>query len=172
MLLYVMRHGPAEDRAPSGRDFARPLTPEGRAVVGRMAQRILASRGTLRGRPWRVLASPFRRAAETAAIVASAASPPLEVESHEDLAADASVPSALVAKLVSGATDAILVGHQPIVETLVRDLLHPARLPLPAGFRTATVVSLELVATGWRLAEVFEAVRVGDPGTGSPAPAG
>ena len=33
MRLYVMRHGPAEDRAPTGRDFDRALTRAGREVV-------------------------------------------------------------------------------------------------------------------------------------------
>jgi phosphohistidine phosphatase len=171
MLLYVMRHGPAEDRAASGRDFDRALTPEGRATVVRVARRVHEARQVL-GRPWRLLASPFRRAAETAAIVASGASPPLQVETNEDLGADAGLPRGLVAELASAATDAFLVGHQPIVEALVRELLHPARFPLPAGFRTATVVSLEQVPSGWRLADVFEAIHDRESGGGSPNPSG
>ena len=45
MRLYVMRHGPAEDRAPTGRDFDRVLTTMSPARVGKSHQRALSSSG-------------------------------------------------------------------------------------------------------------------------------
>src|SRR5690242_11913115 len=141
MRLYVMRHGPAEDRAPSGRDFDRKLTQAGREVVERAARALDQARGAT---PLRVLASPFRRARETADVVAGhlAAGEP---ELHEALGADADVPHALVGELHGAGADALVIGHQPIVEELVRALIragHPARSPFPAGFRTATIAVL------------------------------
>jgi phosphohistidine phosphatase len=139
MRLYVMRHGPAEDRAPSGRDFDRALTRAGREVVARAARSLHEH-----PLPARVIASPYLRAHQTAEIVASTAS--LEIEVHEDLAADAGLPLALVRDLAAAESSALLVGHQPIVEELVRALVHPGRVPLPTGFRTAMIVALDQAA--------------------------
>jgi phosphohistidine phosphatase len=157
MLLYVMRHGPAEDRAPSGRDFDRALTPAGREVVTHSALALHEGRRPLGPRPLRVIGSPLRRARQTAEIVASFALGPPEVELHDDLAADAGVPHALVADLAAAGTDALLVGHQPIVQQLVGELLHPVVPSLPAGFRTALIVALARVAPDrWHPAAIID----------------
>ncbi|HYV57341.1 MAG TPA: phosphohistidine phosphatase SixA [Candidatus Nitrosopolaris sp.] len=66
MILYVIRHGIAEERAPAEEDGARRLTPRGR-------QRIRAAAAGLRALGVQfdvLLTSPLVRAAETAAIVA------------------------------------------------------------------------------------------------------
>ncbi len=66
-----------------------------------------------------MLASPLRRARETAESVAVELSVPariLEVELHDDLAADMGLPLDLVRELAAGSADALLVGHQPAVE--------------------------------------------------------
>jgi phosphohistidine phosphatase len=143
MRLHVMRHGPAEDRAPTGRDFDRALTRAGREVVSAAARAL--HQATLAS-PLRILSSPLRRARETAEIVATAlsahAAHPVEVELCDDLAADAELPLALVGAARAAGADALLVGHQPTVEELVRVLVHPARPSFPAGFRTATIVTL------------------------------
>src|SRR5512141_565765 len=124
MWLHVMRHGPAEDRSVTGRDFDRTLTREGRAVVERAAR---ALQGARPSRPCRVLSSPLRRARETADLVRAALDPAearwAPVEIHDDLAADAGVPLSLVETVASDGADALLVGHQPIVEELVRLLV-------------------------------------------------
>jgi phosphohistidine phosphatase len=154
MRLYVMRHGPAEDRAATGRDFDRALTRAGRDVVLQVGRALRSARD---GSPTalRVMSSPLRRARETAEIVAVELAFPAEsVELHDDLAADAGTPLRLVGELASSGADALLVGHQPTVEELVRRLLHPLPVPLPNGFRTATIVALERVGLGpdaaWR----------------------
>jgi phosphohistidine phosphatase len=149
MLLYVMRHGPAEDRAPTGRDFDRALTKAGRELVLRAARALCEARRPHAPRPWRLLTSPFRRALQTAEIVASVAAP-LAVEVNDDLAADAEVPLALVEELRLAGTDVILVGHQPNVEELARALVHPGRSPLRGSFGTATILTLETtLPSGW-----------------------
>jgi phosphohistidine phosphatase len=156
MRLYVMRHGPAEDRAPSGRDFDRRLTEAGREVVQRAARALDEAR---RATPLRVLASPFRRARETADVVAGHLATG-EPELHDGLGADADLPHALVGELLAAGADALVIGHQPIVEELVRALIssaQPARAPFPAGFRTATIAILEReVGSPWRLVAVID----------------
>ncbi len=143
MRLYVMRHGPADDHSPTGRDFDRALTPPGREIVAKVAR---ALQGALGGGPLRVLSSPLRRARETAEVVASvlASIPAVTgVEIHDDLAADAELPLGLVGALREAGSDALLVGHQPVVEELVRVLIHPSRPSFPGGFRTATIAALD-----------------------------
>jgi phosphohistidine phosphatase len=166
MRLYVMRHGPAEDRAPSGRDFDRALTQAGRSVVERAARALHAARGgapiAMGGgppyppaQPLRVLSSPFRRARETAELLATVIGAG-DPELHDDLAADADLPLALVRDVHATGGDAILIGHQPIVEELVRVLVHPARASLGNGFRTATIAALEHAAERWHLTSVID----------------
>src|SRR6478736_9710352 len=65
MRLYVMRHGPAVDDAPSGRDDDRELTASGRRRVRAVAQALLEA-GEL---PRVILSSPLVRALQTAEIV-------------------------------------------------------------------------------------------------------
>jgi phosphohistidine phosphatase len=162
MHLYVMRHGPAEDRAPTGRDADRALTPEGRDVVQRVALELQRLRG---GAPLpRLLASPLARARETGDLVASICGAP-ELELRDELSLDEGLPLALVDALARGSTDALLVGHQPNVEHLVRTLAgasgRGAANPLPAGFCPALVVTLrpELPSRAvgrWRVTQVLD----------------
>jgi phosphohistidine phosphatase len=164
MHLYVMRHGPAEDRAATGRDADRALTDEGRARVQRIALELHRSRG---GAPLpRVLASPLVRARQTSAIIATVCGAP-EPELRDELALDAALPLLLplAAELTLGGVDTLLVGHQPSIEQLVRALVAtasgPTRSLLPDGFCTAQIVALEPVLTPhaparWHLKQVFD----------------
>jgi phosphohistidine phosphatase len=152
VLLYVMRHGPAEDRAASGFDRDRALTPEGRRVVAHSARQLRA----LRTEPVaRILSSPLRRAIETAEIVRGELSPPPgPPELRDDLAADEPPAFDLVRELTAVGADAILVGHQPSAEVLVRHLCRGA-----AGLRamrTATIAAMRWDGTTWSLADVID----------------
>lgn len=66
MRLYLLRHGDAEDYAPTGRDFDRRLTPEG---IERMRAEAEGMRA-LGLKFEKIFASPLLRARETAEIVA------------------------------------------------------------------------------------------------------
>jgi phosphohistidine phosphatase len=149
MRLYVMRHGPAEDRAPSGSDFDRRLTTAGRELAAKVARAFQAARGA---DPLRILASPRARARETAAIVRDAivpATPAIEI--HEALGGETAIPLSLVADALAAGVDTLLVGHQPVVEDLVHQLV--AGRPLRTGFSTATLVGLDHAegGAGWTL---------------------
>ena len=162
MRLYVMRHGPAEDRAPSGRDADRKLTGDGRARVRRVAEEL---RDDLAGAPPRVLASPLLRARETAEIVAEllgSAAP----EIRDELALDADLPLRLVAELAAVGEDVLLVGHAPRVDHLVRVLApgpdHRPPSAMAGGFCTAMVAALEPLDSPER-ASLWQVLHVVDP---------
>ena len=107
-----------------------------------------------------MLSSPLRRARETAEIVRgvlSSPAAPIEVELHDDLATDRPLPFALIFELARTGGDALLIGHQPAVEALVDMLAAPAAVPLPGGFHTGLIVTLESAGPGrWQPAAVFD----------------
>ena len=132
-----MRHGPAEDRGPSGGDFDRPLSGAGSVVVRRVAEELRKQRPAELPR---ILASPLRRAQQTAALVRSVTGWSAEVESCDELSGSI-VPVDLALELGRGQDDVLLVGHQPTLEELVRRLAAPAsRAPGPAGSRVSRLV--------------------------------
>jgi phosphohistidine phosphatase len=143
MILYVMRHGAAEDWGPGG-DWTRPLTPAGLEASRRVAQALFSLRG--RGLD-RVLCSPALRARQTAQAVLevlAACAPPtlLEAEVDSSLRPEAEPPLDLAQSLQSLETqDALLVGHWPWVEALIAKLCAPGQ-ELPR-FCTAYLVGVE-----------------------------
>src|SRR5580700_4370144 len=66
MEIYLLRHGIAEESAVGGRDSDRALTAEGRDKLRRVLKR--AHAGGVR--PGVILASPYKRAMETAQMAA------------------------------------------------------------------------------------------------------
>ena len=136
MKLYVMRHGPAEDHARSGRDFDRKLTPSGRARTEQVA-RELARREE---QPKRIVSSPLARTLETAEVVISALRLDLPLEPREELAPGGDA-LALVRELAAeGARRVMLVGHEPDVSRLTSNLLPD----WSHGFDKAMVVALKV----------------------------
>lgn len=163
MRLYVMRHGPAEDRASTGQDFDRQLTPPGRELVQRVAGAFQTARSLREASapPLRILTSPRLRARETAAIVRSALVPvPREIEIANELGGETAIPLSLVLEATKAGVDTLLVGHQPVVEDLVKQLL--GSTPKRFGFSTATVVGLDWAASDgtWTLAEHLDPSRL------------
>ncbi len=159
MLLYLMRHGAAEDISPSGRDADRALTIAGSDAVRRVA---LALRITNPRPLGKIIASPLVRAQQTADIMRSVLCPHLEIDIDEDLTPDESAYD-LAVRLFSMTCDTLLVGHQPNIEMVARAIVappahrvqagglamrHPAIAPapgaMPVSFRTATVVGFHV----------------------------
>lgn len=120
MIVYVLRHGIAEDVSPTGEDAGRRLTPRGRARM----QQIAAGLRRLGVAPAVILTSPLPRAAETAAIVGARlpdAPVPREVPA---LAAGVPAVEVLQAlRLFARHRDLMVVGHQPTLGELVSLLL-------------------------------------------------
>ena len=123
MNLYIMRHGPAEDRSASGRDEDRELTPNGRQRTRAVAQAFLDAGE----RPLRLLSSPLVRAHQTADVLAHVAeargaASAMRVELRSEMAPGGAA-LALIHELQRGGSDgAMLVGHEPDLSMLVTSL--------------------------------------------------
>lgn len=121
MRLYFLRHGEAEDRSESGRDYDRKLTNAGIEQVKRVAIGIAA----LIPEATAIFTSPLPRAHKTAEIAAEAigfASDQLYVSQH--LASGRFDLDALAEIVAIEPRDAriILVGHEPDFSQTVRAL--------------------------------------------------
>jgi phosphohistidine phosphatase len=165
--LYVMRHGPAEDTAPSGVDGDRALTLSGRERVRGVAKAL----GAAGEGPLRIVTSPLVRAVQTAEIVAivtklSDQRGSVEVRREMSPGGDA---TELVSRLAAqGAKRLMVVGHEPDLSMLVANLAGEFSLP----FEKAMVVALQPVGEGAqsKLRFVLDPKLLklqGDPGKGS-----
>jgi phosphohistidine phosphatase len=148
--LYVMRHGPAEDDSPTGRDSDRILTPEGRERT-RAVARALVSEGEA---PLTIVSSPLVRALQTAEIIAAVIDLERRVREAKDTGGASGVveirremapggdPLALVLELArSGRKRAMIVGHEPDLSALVSRLVGR---PPPQGMLKSMVVGVKL----------------------------
>ena len=152
MKLYVMRHGPAADDAPTGRDADRVLTPAGRERVRLVAAALEENDES----PFAILSSPLARALETAEIVAdvthlarraredhkaqlAGASGGVEIRRELGMGTD---KLALLAELVrAGRKRVMIVGHEPDLSMLVTSLT--GSMP-DGGMQKAMVVGVKL----------------------------
>ena len=138
MKLYLVRHGPAESQSATGRDFDRALTVEGRERV-RLVAIELGKRDEV---PKRIIASPLRRAVETAEAIVEALGLDLEIEQSEDLAPGGGA-IALVRRLTAErARKVMLVGHEPDMSLLTARLLGN----WPGSFEKSMVLGLRVRA--------------------------
>jgi len=133
--LLILRHGEAGPGVP---DAERELTGQGSHEVGRLAA-WLAARDEPAG--LRLLASPYRRARQTAAIIGEALGVP--VETLPILTPDDD-PSAVVDWLLAQpeGRPLMLVSHMPLVGALT-GLLVEGRTDRGPGFPPAALAELE-----------------------------
>jgi phosphohistidine phosphatase len=119
MDLFVLRHGEAGNRMTVvEEDSKRPLTPEGRAEI----QKIARALKTIGFRTSRICSSPLRRARETAEIAAKILKIPLE--EWDELKPDGN-KEALYRKLARLEQNSrlILVGHEPYLTSLIGEII-------------------------------------------------
>ncbi|MBX3263751.1 MAG: histidine phosphatase family protein [Labilithrix sp.] len=146
MKLYVMRHGPAEDTSPTGRDGDRALTPEGRERT-RAVARALVAEGEA---PLTIIASPLVRALQTAEIVAAvtdlekrvreakdAGGAPGAVEIRREMAPGGDTLGLVLELARAGRKRAMVVGHEPDLSMLVSRLID--RQPEPGMLKSMVV---------------------------------
>jgi len=131
MLLYLMRHAAAESTTLGG-DANRPLSPTGREQLQRLIPLLLA----LGLRPEWIVASPYRRAMETAQLLAAGIGYSGEILSDTSLL-PTSTPTAAQSLVLAfaQASQLLLIGHAPNVVTWVTQLCATAtlRIAFPSG---------------------------------------
>jgi len=147
--LLIMRHAKSDWGTPGDRDFDRPLAKRGQRDAPRMGEWLLAQ-GLV---PDLVLASPARRAQETASKVCKVLDIGKQTVHWEPRIYDATRAD-LIEVLADCPTDrrlVLLVGHNPGLEELLEYLVRGSGT-LPAGDKTlptAAVASVRVKAD-WR----------------------
>lgn len=145
MQIYLLRHGIAEEGRPGQPDRERAITDVG-------WQRLRAAAPTWRrlcDRPQVVLASPLRRAQETASVLCDALGHRGEIRTAPELVPEAE-PSRALSLLeieqLSGTACVAIVGHEPHLGYLLGTLLTgQPRLSVP--FRKGMLVGVETEST-------------------------
>ncbi len=138
MHLYLVRHAHAvtEEQDPS-----RPLSPQGRADIERVA---LFLNATPAFRPAQLWHSPLARARETAALLARHLAPePILVETPGLLPEDD--PRELATRLESHPLDTgiALVGHEPHLGALATLLVRGKPRPTAFNLQKTAIIALE-----------------------------
>jgi phosphohistidine phosphatase len=143
MILYVLRHGIAEDAGPSGGDRDRRLTSRGRARLQRAAAGMQAL-----GLGFDVLlTSPYARAAETAAVVAAVLGDGPTPRELPELAQE-KAPAEILRALRPFARRAhvAIVGHEPGLSGVVALLLTGSAEGMGMSLKKGGMVALEVRA--------------------------
>jgi phosphohistidine phosphatase len=119
LILDLLRHGLSHPAGPDG-DRARGLSPVGMSDLAALARRLADERWA----PGRILSSPYRRALDTAGIVARGAAAAVAVEPLAALEPEGEPEAVLeaLAGLGIGEGHVLLVGHQPLLGLLVGHL--------------------------------------------------
>ncbi len=134
MKLWVLRHGEAEPHASS--DAQRNLTAHGR-------QQVLRSAAHLLGQPLdAIIASPYVRAQQTAALVHEALGFSKPVITVPWLTPETSTSQAVDGLADLGLDNVLLVSHQPLVSALIGWLEH-GNLQGRTPMSTASLAELE-----------------------------
>ena len=149
MLIYIARHGDAEPFGSGVKDSERALTVRGRNEVSAVARKMQAAGESAS----LVVASPFRRAQETAEIFAEswqvasaietepAITPSGNIEIAEQFLRSLEVPSVLLAS------------HMPTVSYLTNKLVPAAQM---MSFGTANVAKIHLSDQGAELIQFYQ----------------
>jgi len=118
--LFILRHGEAGNRMTVvEKDSERPLTPEGRAEMQKIARSLKA----IGLQTDRIYTSPLRRARETAEIAAKILEIPT-LEEWDELKPDGS-KTGLYRKLARLGQNSrpILVGHEPYLTSMIGEIM-------------------------------------------------
>lgn len=146
-LIYLLRHGEAAkaSEANVSRDSERPLTPRGRERLERAARGIRRLGIT----PTGILTSPYRRARETAEIVAGALGTPEALTTEESLASGArweEVKRAL--SRIELGDGLLLVGHEPDLSMMTAEMIGAEEGSIDFGKGTLACVQFETFPPG------------------------
>ncbi len=139
MMLYIMRHGLAEEPTPKGDDSARKLTDKGADKIRKAAAGMRAS-----GLAFNlILTSPAIRAAQTAEIVAAELGGP-KPKAVPELSTGASPANALEALGKQRLPESVLVvGHEPTLSRMASLMLTDSTESVGISLKQGGVIALE-----------------------------
>ena len=139
MMLYIMRHGLAEEPTPKGDDAARKLTEKGTEKIRKAAAGMRVSGLAINT----ILTSPATRAAETADIVASELGGP-KPKTLPELSTGASPAAALEALGKQRLPESVLiVGHEPTLSRMASLMLTDSSESVGIRLKQGGVIALE-----------------------------
>lgn len=143
MQIYLLRHGLAEEGKPGGRDADRALTPEGKKKL----REVLRNARAAGVRPDLILTSPYRRAAQTADVAASALGYQREVVRTKVLQ-PASNPHDVwdEIRVHREVRELLLVGHEPLFGAVAGYLLDSPGLQI--DFKKGALLRIDLTSMG------------------------
>jgi phosphohistidine phosphatase len=141
MMLYIMRHGLAEEVGPKGDDASRQLTIEGREKISAAAKGLKALDLELEV----ILTSPIPRAAETANLVAAELGGAPVPQMMKELSTGVSPQAAMVAlKQMVPHQSVLIVGHEPTLSRVASLLLTGTAEVASIRLKQGSVIALEL----------------------------
>jgi phosphohistidine phosphatase len=143
MELYLLRHGIAEDRAPTGRDADRRLTEDGKKKL----HKVLARAHKAGVAPTLILSSPLTRAMESAEIAARELAYNSEIVRTAALTPDSS-PAHVWAEIRAHRDEPaiLLAGHEPLFSSVVAAVLGSARAMVE--FKKGALVRIDFSTIG------------------------
>jgi phosphohistidine phosphatase len=136
MLLYIVRHGDADNAMP---DATRTLTEKGRDVTHAMGKLLRHAGFDI---PDIIIASPLPRAQETANIIREEFAPNVAIETNEALLSGSMIeqPLSLIALKNESCRSLMLVGHDPLFSHLASTLVTGVDQPSIEMGNSAVVV--------------------------------
>ena len=154
MILYVLRHAIARERTDwKGADADRPLTEKGRKKMKEAAEGMRRLGVEFN---W-ILTSPYRRAYDTAHIVAKTYRAQKRLKLSRSLTPDAD-PKSLIRRLALDFRSwetLLLVGHEPYLSQLVSVLI--AGQPVALDFKKGGLCQLQAAALTYGRCATLEA---------------
>ena len=134
MKLYFVRHGEAEDLAPT--DHSRELTERGKERINKSAQ-VLKRLGI---NPKAIYSSPRIRAKQTAQIIADALDMEISITEEVNFGFDSSNIKTLIKKFNSN-DEIMFVGHNPDMSQIVHKMAGASVSMKKGGFARIDVIN-------------------------------
>ena len=139
MIVYLIRHGEAENQSESGRDADRNLTELGHRQAQAIAMFLTDPESDS---PVRVLASPYSRTQQTASAIWSSLDHPNQ--SEERLAAHKSVPDILEVITDTPVPVLAVISHNPIISRTADVLTAGPSAPNIYSMRPGQLIALKI----------------------------
>jgi phosphohistidine phosphatase len=141
MKLYLMRHGEAAADTPAAEPV---LTPTGRADIESLAERL----GRQDLRISHILHSNKARARQTAAIIAAAIAPNVDLQVHDKIR-PSDDPMSIYAECLQWREGTLIVSHLPFIPALLALLTETTGNNI--GFEPGTIICLSRQTRGWQI---------------------